>query len=127
VSCFFFLSTMNPLRPELVEQLPQTVIGRQSRVSTNNHQHDDNDDDDTFLTDTTLNDHQAHIRRRAPTRHSIKSLTGRKTLSKQNSTNEVSICFLFLFCPDVRLFSLHSICSFCTQSTLHNKKHVSVF
>jgi hypothetical protein len=78
-----------------VEQLPQTVIGRQSRVSTNNHQHDD-DDDDTFLTDTTLNDHQAHIRRRAPTRHSIKSLTGRKTLTKQNSTNEVSIFFFIL-------------------------------
>jgi hypothetical protein len=114
---------MNPLRPDLVEELPQTVIGRQSRVSTNNHQHDDDDDDDdTFLTDTTLNDHQAHIRRRAPTRHSIKSLTGRKTLSKQNSTNEVSICFLFLFCPNVKLFFLHSI-----HFTLHTKKHVSVF
>ena len=54
-------------------------------------QEDVDDDDDTFLTDLTLNDHQAQIRRRAPTRHSIKSLTGRKTLSKQNSTNEVIV------------------------------------
>jgi hypothetical protein len=89
---------MNPLRSELVEQLPQTVIGRQSRVSTNNHQHDD-DDDDTFLTDTTLNDHQAHIRRRAPTRHSIKSLSGRKTLTRQTSTEVKGIFLLpFFFC-----------------------------
>ena len=50
-----------------------------------------NDDDDLFVTDPTHNDHQAQIRRRAPTRHSIKSLTGRKTLSKQNSINEVIV------------------------------------
>jgi len=83
---------MNRLRSELAEQLPQTVHGRQQQpISSNNRQ---NDDDDIFITNTTVNDHQANIRRRAPTRHSIKSLTGRKTLSKQNSTNEVTIYIL---------------------------------
>jgi hypothetical protein len=53
--------------------------------STNNN----GDDDDIFLKDETNDDHQAHIRRRAPTRHSIKSLSGRKTLTKQSSTTEV--------------------------------------
>ncbi len=78
---------MNRLRSELVEQLPQTILKRQSPVITTHKQ--DDDDDDTFVTDTSAHDHQAHIRRRVPTRHSIKSLTGRKTSSKQNSTNEV--------------------------------------
>lgn len=75
---------MNRLRSKVAEQLPQTVVERQ----TNNHL-DTNDNDDIFTAETSDNDHQANIRRRAPTRHSIKSLTGRKTLSKQNSTNEV--------------------------------------
>jgi len=80
---------MNRFRSELVEQLPQTVHKREPTVLTNNNQ-DEDEDDDAFVASTTLNDHQANIRRRAPTRHSIKSLTGRKTLSKQNSTNEVN-------------------------------------
>ena len=74
---------MNRLRSELVDQLPQTVVERQAPVLI--------DSNDTFSSTTTLNDHQAQMRRRAPTRHSIKSLTGRKTLAKQNSTNEVRI------------------------------------
>lgn len=81
---------MNRLRSKLVEQLPQTVAERQ----TNNHLADE--DDDTFIAETLDNDHHASIRRRAPTRHSIKSLTGRKTLSKQNSTNEVNIFLIFV-------------------------------
>jgi len=79
---------MNRLQSELVEQLPQTILKQQPPVLTNNNQ---DDNDDAFLTDTTANDHQANIRRRAPTRHSIKSLTGRKASTKQNSTNEVNI------------------------------------
>jgi hypothetical protein len=82
----FLFSIMNRLRSELVEQLPQTILKRQSPVITT---HKQDDDDDTFVTNTSVHDQQAHIRRRVPTRHSIKSLTGRKKLSKQNSTNEV--------------------------------------
>jgi hypothetical protein len=74
---------MNRLRSKIVEQLPNTVLERQSSALIND------DDDETFVTNTTDNDHQAHMRRRAPTRHSIKSLTGRKTSVKKNSTNEV--------------------------------------
>ncbi|CAF1005448.1 unnamed protein product [Rotaria sp. Silwood1] len=74
---------MNHLTPEPVEQFPQTIVQEQSSNLTNT-----NEDDNTFVTNATLNDHQANIRRRAPTRHSIKSLTGRKSLSKQNSTKE---------------------------------------
>ncbi|CAF3839267.1 unnamed protein product [Adineta steineri] len=76
---------MNHLRLELVEQLPQTILERQSPVSTH--------DNDASATDATLNDQLAQLRRRAPTRHSIKSLTGRKALSKQNSTNEIMFGF----------------------------------
>lgn len=47
------------------------------------------DDDETFLRTPSTDDDQARIRRRAPTRHSIKSLSGRKTLSKQPSNPEV--------------------------------------
>jgi hypothetical protein len=78
---------MNPLRSELIEQHPRTISERQSSVVTTNDQHDE----DKFGAVSTLNDQQAQLRRRAPTRHSIKSLTGRKSLSKQNSTNEVNI------------------------------------
>ncbi len=86
LAIYMFFSIMNRLQSELVEQLPQTILKQQPPVLTNNNQ---DDNDDAFLADTTANDHQANIRRRAPTRHSIKSLTGRKKLSKQNSTNEV--------------------------------------
>lgn len=77
---------MNRLRSALVEQLPQTILERQSpRIES----HGDGINDDTFETDTTNDDHQANIRRRAPTRHSIKSLASRKSSIKQNSTSEV--------------------------------------
>lgn len=49
----------------------------------------DEEDDETFLRTPAADDDQARIRRRAPTRHSIKSLSGRKTLSKQPSNPEV--------------------------------------
>ena len=49
----------------------------------------DEEDDETFLRTPNADDDQARIRRRAPTRHSIKSLSGRKTLSKQPSNPEV--------------------------------------
>jgi hypothetical protein len=91
---------MNRLRSALVEQLPQTVLERHTSVINNPNQEND---DDTFITSTTHNDHQANIRRRAPTRHSIKSLTGRKTLSAQNSTKEVN-----RFCIQFTLLTLIS-------------------
>ncbi|CAF1103573.1 unnamed protein product [Rotaria sordida] len=78
---------MNRLQTELVEQLPQIVLQEQSCNLTNTNQ-----DNNTFVTNPNVNDHQANIRRRAPTRHSIKSLTNRKTLSKQNSTKEHRTC-----------------------------------
>ena len=81
---------MNRLRSEPTEQLPRTVPEQQSSVLVNNSNQED-EDDDTFTTTATISDQQAHLRRRAPTRHSIKSLTGRKSLSKQNSANEVNI------------------------------------
>lgn len=78
---------MNQLRTALVEQLPQTILERQSpRIESNGG----DIDDDTFETDKINDDHQANIRRRAPTRHSIKSLASRKSSVKQNSTSEVS-------------------------------------
>lgn len=80
---------MNRLRSIQVEQLPQTVLRRPTanHTTSNNLQVDD----DAFGSNTTVDDQQAHIRRRAPTRHSIKSLTGRKTPLKQNPSNEVNI------------------------------------
>ncbi|CAF1188507.1 unnamed protein product [Rotaria sordida] len=77
---------MNRLQTELIEQLPQTILQEQSCNLTNTNQ-----DNNTFVTNPNVNDHQANMRRRAPTRHSIKSLTNRKTLSKQNSTKERNI------------------------------------
>lgn len=46
-------------------------------------------DGEVFAVDEKSSDDQVQIHRRVPTRHSIKSLTGRKTLNKQNSVNEV--------------------------------------
>ena len=84
---------MNHLRSEAVHELPQIILEEQQQrrqqqssvVNISGNQHDV----DSFQTDSLQDDQQAQIRRRAPTRHSIKSLTGRKALSKQNSANEV--------------------------------------
>ncbi len=84
VIVFFLHSLTNRLRTDELKQLPQTVPERQTMGTTN-----DNGDDDIFIKDETNDDHQARMRRQAPTRHSIKSLTGRKILSKQSSTTEV--------------------------------------
>jgi hypothetical protein len=78
---------MNRLTAEHVEQPVQGVLERQSSIAPNDI---GGDDDDIFIKPETNDDDQAHIRRRAPTRHSIKSLTGRKTLTKQNSATEVT-------------------------------------
>jgi len=75
---------MNRSQADEIKRHPKTVPERETLGSTNNN----GDDDDIFSKDETNDDHQAHIRRRAPTRHSIKSL-GRKTLTKQSSTTEV--------------------------------------
>ncbi len=76
---------MSHLQSGEKKQLPRIVTEYQTSNSTNNHE----DDDDAFIKNETIDDQQAQIRRRAPTRHSIKSLTGRKTLSRQTSTTEV--------------------------------------
>lgn len=91
--CSFLLhSIMNRLRAEEVKQLPQNVQEHKISKSTN----DNGDNDDIFIENETNDDQQAQMRRRAPTRHSIKSLSGRKTLTKQSSSTEVkSITFLF--------------------------------
>lgn len=61
------------------EIYPQTMLECQPSIS--------NYDMDT--TNETNNEDQGRIRRRAPTRHSIKSLSSRKTLTKQASLTEV--------------------------------------
>ena len=83
-------SMMDRLRLEAVEQHCPTMLQEQPSTLTNTV-HDNYDD--AFANSSMLDDHQAHIHRRAPTRHSIKSLTGRKTVSKQNSVKEVSHWF----------------------------------
>ena len=78
------------LQPEetLLENRSSSVlVGAQERDRRGGGGQDD--DDDIFGTATPNDNDQARIRRRAPTRHSIKSLSGRKAASKQPSTNEV--------------------------------------
>ncbi|CAF0803398.1 unnamed protein product [Adineta ricciae] len=72
---------MNRLRTAPGEESQQLVSSQQTSKTTK-----EIGDDDIFLDDESNDDHQAHIRRRAPTRHSIKSLSGRKTASKQTAT-----------------------------------------
>ncbi|CAF0786282.1 unnamed protein product [Rotaria sordida] len=71
---------MDPLQSEQVGQHLPTVIEYQPSISINNN--------DLVTKNDNNDDHQAQIRRRAPTRHSIKSLPGRKILSRQTSVNE---------------------------------------
>ncbi|CAF2735891.1 unnamed protein product [Rotaria sp. Silwood2] len=71
---------MNPSQSQQIEQHSQTAIECQPSISINNN--------DIGRKTENNNDDQANIRRRAPTRHSIKSLPGRKTLSRQASVNE---------------------------------------
>jgi len=80
---------MDRLLSEPVEKFQLAAVGHQLSVSTN-----DNGDDDIFIAN---DDQQAHIRRRAPTRHSIKSLTGRKPASKKSLTTEVNYSFFFIY------------------------------
>jgi hypothetical protein len=70
-----------------------------SKMISERPTNDKGDDDDIFTKDEANDDQQAHIRRRAPTRHSIKSLSGRKTLTRQTSTEVKGIFLLpFFFC-----------------------------
>ena len=57
-------------------------------------QNENRDDEEMLISNGNTDDQQAQIRRRAPTRHSIKSLSSRKSLNKQASITEVN---LFLF------------------------------
>ena len=73
----------NPQQADLSSTQP-------SNQSSEKHNDAAVDDDDEIFTRTSSNDDdQARIRRRAPTRHSIKSLSGRKTVPKQTATTEV--------------------------------------
>ncbi len=81
---------MNRLSSNAMKQLSQIDSEQPTPSSTNKK----GDDDDTF-TKNENDDQQAHIRRRAPTRHSIKSLSGRKTLTRQTSSTEVKSFFFF--------------------------------
>jgi hypothetical protein len=73
-----------------MNNLPRGEVKQQlSQSQTSSATNDNDDDDEIFLPDETNDDDQARIRRRAPTRHSIKSLTGRKTVVKQSSSTEV--------------------------------------
>ncbi|CAF3409973.1 unnamed protein product [Rotaria socialis] len=77
---------MSRLRVERAEELPQTILQEESSALTNTNQLDN-----TSETHPTVNDHLANLRRRAPTRHSIKSLTSRKS-PKQGSIKEHRTC-----------------------------------
>ena len=77
---------------------PTSLENRSSSVPVGAQERDrrgagEDDDDDIFGAATPNDTDQARIRRRAPTRHSIKSLSGRKAAAaaaaKQPSTNEV--------------------------------------
>lgn len=89
---------MDRLQAENIKQHP-LQIANSSHENGNSHKNDD--DDDIFVNDEPVDDDQARIRRRAPTRHSIKSLTGRKSLGKQTTNTEVKNLrykiFLLLF------------------------------
>jgi len=80
---------MDRLLSEPVEKFQLAALEHPLSVSTN-----DNGDDDIFIAN---DDQQANIRRRAPTRHSIKSLSGRKPASKKSLTTEVNYSFFDLF------------------------------
>lgn len=84
----------SPLRG--IQSSPEVVI---NRVRSNSMDNDD-EDDNIFTKTESHDDQQAQMRRRVPTRHSIKSHSNRKTSSRQTSTSEVRMnqCFFpFLF------------------------------
>ncbi|CAF4990508.1 unnamed protein product, partial [Rotaria socialis] len=68
--------TMNQLQSEDVEPISQPMTEFQRLVSEDNDDIDRKHDGDNEL---------AKIRRRAPTRHSTKAVSTRKTIAKQTS------------------------------------------
>ena len=108
---------MNRLRSDQVQQLPPAVLERQSSIPPS----DNPDDDEIFTKNDTHDDHQAHIRRRAPTRHSIKSLSGRKTLSKQTSTTEV----IHLICSVIHQLLFVLLYIYASRSILRKREIIS--
>ncbi|CAF3178993.1 unnamed protein product [Rotaria socialis] len=72
--------TMNQLQSEDVEPISQPMTEFQRLVSEDNNDIDRKHDGDNEL---------AKIRRRAPTRHSTKAVSTRKTIAKQTSLTEV--------------------------------------
>ena len=85
--CSHSLSSMtNPAQAEA--ELSSTKTSNRPVEKNNDVPADD--DDEIFDQTSSTDDDQARIRRRAPTRHSIKSLTGRKTALKQTSSTEVN-------------------------------------
>lgn len=83
---------MNFLLSKQSQALTQSDVVCQRLKDENDNRYDDN----ICTKSGTNDDHQACIRRREPKRHSIKSLPGRKILSKQASITEV-LEFFFLF------------------------------
>ncbi len=82
-----------------MHRLQSNEMKQLSKMISERPTNDKGDDDDIFTKDEANDDQQAHIRRRAPTRHSIKSLSGRKTLTRQTSTEVKGIFLLpFFFC-----------------------------
>lgn len=78
----FLRNRMNRLRTEPAVESQQLTPQRAASTAVAH----DAPDDEIFLNDDgNEDDQQAHIRRRAPTRHSIKSLPGRKAATKQPS------------------------------------------
>ena len=76
---------MNHSQLKEIKSNPEVVLNRLG----SNSPVDNEDDDDIFTKTESHNDHQAQMRRRVPTRHSIKSRSSRKTSTKQTTTNEV--------------------------------------
>ena len=77
---------LQPEQTSLENRSSSVPVGAQERDRRGGGE---DDDDDIFGAATPNDNDQARIRRRAPTRHSIKSLSGRKAASKQPSTSEV--------------------------------------
>ena len=93
---------MNRLQSEDVDPISQPMAEFQPLAANDNDDIDRKNDRDN---------EQAKIRRRAPTRHSIKAAPARKILTKQTSLNEVkkSVQF-FLFIFFIYMHSFYSRC-----------------
>lgn len=75
---------MNRSQLREIKSNPEDIVNRSQLNSTYAP-----DDDDIFTKIESNEDQQAQIHRRVYTRHSIKSISGRKTSSKQTLDSEV--------------------------------------